>query len=183
MAEGYNGAFTGGQIDEAIGRIRGKNLSADGVKFSDGETFQEKYDSGQLTGPQGETGPQGSAGAAGKSAYQSAVSGGYTGTEQAFNAALAKAGAVTTLATTFTASQWTAGSGERTITLPLLEEGASGAVVACQAAALVGGTYRTDVWAARETYAALAADGSLVLHCRESGGYTGSAVVAVWKPG
>lgn len=82
MAEGYNGAFTGGQIDEAIGRIRGKNLSADGVKFSDGETFQEKYDSGQLTGPQGETGPQGSAGAAGKSAYQSAVSGGYTGTSR-----------------------------------------------------------------------------------------------------
>lgn len=57
--EGYNGAFTGAQIDEAIGQVRGKNLPADGVKFTDGETFQEKYDSGELTGPQGERGLQG----------------------------------------------------------------------------------------------------------------------------
>lgn len=57
--EGYNGAFTGAQIDEAIGQVRGKNLPADGVKFTDGETFQEKYDSGELTGPQGATGEQG----------------------------------------------------------------------------------------------------------------------------
>lgn len=56
---GYNGAFTGAQIDEAIGQVRGKNLPADGVKFTDGETFQEKYDSGELTGPQGERGLQG----------------------------------------------------------------------------------------------------------------------------
>lgn len=61
--EGYNGAFTGAQIDEAIGQVRGKNLPADGVKFTDGETFQEKYDSGELTGPTGDTGPQGPAGA------------------------------------------------------------------------------------------------------------------------
>lgn len=56
--EGYNGAFTGTQIDEAIGQVRNKNLPADGVKFTDGETFQQKYDSGELTGPQGKTGPQ-----------------------------------------------------------------------------------------------------------------------------
>ena len=65
MAEGYNGAFTGAQIDEAIGKIQNKNLPADGVTFSDGESFQEKYDSGQLTGPQGiqgEVGPQGAPG-------------------------------------------------------------------------------------------------------------------------
>ena len=39
--------------------------SADAVTFEDGETFQQKYDSGELTGPQGpkgETGPQGPAG-------------------------------------------------------------------------------------------------------------------------
>lgn len=47
-------------------------------------------------GPQGETGPQGpqgdpgAAGAAGKSAYQAAKDGGYTGTESAFNTALAQ---------------------------------------------------------------------------------------------
>lgn len=44
-----------------------------------------------LQGPQGEQGPQGiqgTAGTNGKSAYQTAVEGGYTGTETAFNAAL-----------------------------------------------------------------------------------------------
>ena len=64
--EGYNGAFTGAQIDEAIGQVRGKNLPADGVKFTDGETFQQKYDSGELTGPQGLAGPQGETGPAGQ---------------------------------------------------------------------------------------------------------------------
>lgn len=54
--EGYNGAFTGAQIDEAIGQVRGKNLPADGVKFTDGETFQQKYDAGELTGPAGVNG-------------------------------------------------------------------------------------------------------------------------------
>lgn len=63
--EGYNGAFTGAQIDEAIGQVRGKNLPADGVKFPDGETFQEKYDSGELTGPQGPAGADGEPGATG----------------------------------------------------------------------------------------------------------------------
>lgn len=60
--EGYNGAFTGAQIDEAIGQVRGKNLPADGVKFTDGETFQEKYDSGELTGPRGAKGDKGDKG-------------------------------------------------------------------------------------------------------------------------
>lgn len=41
------------------------------------------------TGPQGEQGPQGPAGAYGKSAYQYAVEGGYTGTEAEFAAKLA----------------------------------------------------------------------------------------------
>ena len=54
--EGYNGAFTGTQIDEAIGQVRNKNLPADGVKFTDGETFQQKYDAGELTGPAGANG-------------------------------------------------------------------------------------------------------------------------------
>ena len=42
------------------------------------------------TGPQGEQGPQGPAGAYGKSAYQYAVEGGYTGTEAEFAAKLAE---------------------------------------------------------------------------------------------
>ena len=36
--------------------------SAGAVTFSDGETFQEKYDKGQLTGPQGPAGPKGDVG-------------------------------------------------------------------------------------------------------------------------
>ena len=52
----------------------------------------EKGDTGAKgeTGSQGPTGPQGDPGAAGKSAYQAAKDGGYTGTEAAFNAALAQ---------------------------------------------------------------------------------------------
>lgn len=43
-------------------------------------------------GPQGERGPQGTGGADGKSAYTAATESGYTGTETAFNAALAGIG-------------------------------------------------------------------------------------------
>ncbi len=39
-----------------------KNVSAGNVKFSDGETFQQKLDSGELKGDRGETGPAGPAG-------------------------------------------------------------------------------------------------------------------------
>lgn len=38
------------------------NVTANDVKFADGETFQEKYDSGELKGEQGPQGPQGSQG-------------------------------------------------------------------------------------------------------------------------
>lgn len=39
-----------------------KTAEADGVTFADGETFQEKYNSGELTGPSGDPGAQGPAG-------------------------------------------------------------------------------------------------------------------------
>lgn len=42
------------------------SLTADKVTFSDGETFQQKYDSGELTGPAGVDGKDGSPGADGK---------------------------------------------------------------------------------------------------------------------
>ena len=72
------------------------NHNAASVIFTDGETFQQKYDSGELTGPQGEKGetgeigPQGDAGATGKTAYAYAQDGGYTGTEEEFAAKLAE---------------------------------------------------------------------------------------------
>ena len=59
---GYNGAWTGPQIDEAVRQVTNKDLPADGVKFSDGQTFQQKYDAGQLTGPGGEPGQNGAPG-------------------------------------------------------------------------------------------------------------------------
>lgn len=190
MAEGYNGAFTGAQIDEAIGKIRNKNLPADGVLFSDGESFQEKYDRGQLTGPQGipgepgpqgEQGTQGPAGQDGKSAYQGAVEKGYTGTEEEFHKALAAVGRMDSFAAAFDASDWTAGSGEYTLTYPWLSGNVTGAVVTCRVAALAGGMYRENVWAARETYATISGNGELVLHVAGSGGYAGTVSAVVWK--
>lgn len=59
---GYNGAWTGPQIDEAVRQVTNKDLPADGVKFSDGQTFQQKYDAGQLTGPAGRDGNDGAPG-------------------------------------------------------------------------------------------------------------------------
>lgn len=68
-----------------------------GPKGDTGETGPQGPQGIQgVQGPQGETGPQGPQGPAGvsgkdgKSAYETAASAGYTGTESAFNAALAK---------------------------------------------------------------------------------------------
>lgn len=44
------------------------NIQADDVKFTDGQNFQQKYDSGQLTGPAGADGKPGTNGADGKAA-------------------------------------------------------------------------------------------------------------------
>lgn len=62
---GYNGAWTGQQIDEAVRQVTNKDLPADGVKFTDGQTFQQKYDAGQLTGPSGKDGKDGDDGTPG----------------------------------------------------------------------------------------------------------------------
>lgn len=84
-----------------------KTAEASGVSFSDGKTFQEKYDSGDLDGKSayevavanGFSGTEeewlsylhGTDGADGKSAYQYAEDGGYTGTDAEFSALLANA--------------------------------------------------------------------------------------------
>ena len=75
--------------DDAVRRM---DLTANNVKFADGENFQQKLDSGELTGPAGRDGQDGAPGTPGKdgkSAYQAAVEKGYTGTEEEFNTALA----------------------------------------------------------------------------------------------
>ena len=55
------------------------DYSADMIEFADGETFQQKYDAGELTGPQGEQGPKGDTGAPGADGEQgpSGENGGY----------------------------------------------------------------------------------------------------------
>ena len=51
----------------SVPKIKEKlNMTADEVKFSDGMTFQQKYDSGELTGPAGKDGKDGATGPAGK---------------------------------------------------------------------------------------------------------------------
>ena len=42
------------------------DVTADEVTFADGQTFQQKYNSGDLTGPVGPTGPEGPAGKDGR---------------------------------------------------------------------------------------------------------------------
>lgn len=51
-----------------------KTAEADGVAFEDGQTFQEKYDAGELTGPEGKRGPEGKQGPKGPGAYKIVVS-------------------------------------------------------------------------------------------------------------
>lgn len=45
-------------VDDAVGNID-VDVTADEVTFADGETFQQKYDSGELTGPAGAAGKDG----------------------------------------------------------------------------------------------------------------------------
>ena len=85
--------FTAKDHADLIAAVREaeKTAEAGGVTFDDGETFQEKYESGELVGPVGKTGAPGKdgpQGPTGKTAYQYAVDGGYTGTEAQFQALL-----------------------------------------------------------------------------------------------
>lgn len=52
-------------VDEQMANID-PDVTADEVTFADGETFQEKYDKGELTGPTGPAGEGGAAGSPGK---------------------------------------------------------------------------------------------------------------------
>lgn len=133
--EGYNGAFTGTQIDEAIGQVRNKNIPADGVKFTDGETFQQKYDAGELTGPpgadgaQGEQGPQGLAGADGKDGAAATITVGTVTTgEPGTSASVTNAGSSSAAVFNFTIPRGDKGDkGDKGDTGPAGEQGPAGA--------------------------------------------------------
>ena len=78
----------------------------------------------------------------------------------------------------FDASDWVAGSGECTITIPAATHGMTGDTVTCQAYALVSGAYLPSVWAALETYATVGSNGDIVLHYPSTTGYAGRAVLS-----
>ena len=66
----YNSKYTGAQIDEAVNEVstnkeKWNKPSASNVYFSDGDTFQEKYNSGELKGAKGDKGDKGDTGAPG----------------------------------------------------------------------------------------------------------------------
>lgn len=70
-----------------------KTAEADGVTFADGETFQEKYDSGELTGPPGDPGDQGPAGPGANEITVTLPAGGWSnGSQTVQNAALVASG-------------------------------------------------------------------------------------------
>lgn len=56
-----NGITLDGNLTSKDLKIK-QNYTADDIAFFDGETFQEKYDNGELTGPQGEKGEKGDPG-------------------------------------------------------------------------------------------------------------------------
>lgn len=110
---------------------------ADGAPGTKGDTGPQgpKGDPGEQ-GPQGSTGPQGPSGAAGKSAYAAAQDGGYTGTEAAFNAALAdvenKADKSVSATTVLTAAGWS--DGIQTLTVSAVTAAANGSLRIAQSA-------------------------------------------------
>lgn len=81
----------------------------------------------------------------------------------------------------FTAEQWTAGTGESTITIPAATHKLSGSIVDCKAFASISGGYRAGVWASLETYATVAENGDIVLHNPDTSGYAGAAVLTAYE--
>ena len=60
IGRNYTAADHAAMIDNI--KDAAKTAEADGVTFDDGETFQEKYNSGELKGGRGDRGEQGPAG-------------------------------------------------------------------------------------------------------------------------
>ena len=82
--------------------------------------------------------------------------------------------------TRFTASDWVAGEGECTLTIPAATHKMTGNVVTCRAFSSVSGVYRPGSWAALETYATAAENGDIVLHYPDTSGYDGQAVLSMY---
>lgn len=77
------GSSTDGTFDHSvlINRDLANAHPAKAITFDDGDSFQDKYDAGELTGATGTAGSNGTDGANGKSAYKVAIENGFAGTE------------------------------------------------------------------------------------------------------
>lgn len=82
----------------------------------------------------------------------------------------------------FSESDWEDGEdGECTMTIPAYEHGMTGDTAECQAFIKVSGDdgdeYRSNAWAAMETYATVAENGDVVVHYPHGEGYSGRLVL------
>lgn len=140
----YNSAYKGSEIDAAVGAVKQKENDWDGkqdaltgakgqfvgfgaegkptpqgvtagdVKFSDGQTFQQKYDNGELTGPAGNNGAAGAKGDTGAAGAPATINGVNALTIQAGgNVQMSQEGGVVTISAkpkalpvTLTAAGW-----------------------------------------------------------------------------
>lgn len=158
----YNSAYKGSEIDAAVSAVRqkestwddkqdaltgtsgqfvgfnaqgepeAKGISAGNVTFSDGETFQQKYDSGELKGPpgaDGATGPAGADGAPGAAGKDATINGvnaltleatnGITSTQNGNTLTLDGSGLMpTSVNFTLTAAGWDSTTKKQTVTVP-----------------------------------------------------------------
>ena len=104
-----------------------------------------------------------------------------TKTENGVKWADPPSGGTASYVASFTAEQWTAGTGESTITIPAATHKLSGNIVDCKAFASISGGYRAGVWASLETYATVAENGDIVLHYPDTSGYAGAAVLTAYE--
>lgn len=104
-----------------------------------------------------------------------------TKTENGVKWADPPSGGTASYVASFTAEQWTAGTGESTITIPAATHKLSGSIVDCKAFASISGGYRAGVWASLETYATVAENGDIVLHYPDTSGYAGAAVLTAYE--
>ena len=118
-----------------------------GPKGDPGETGPQgpKGDTGDTgpQGPKGDTGDAGPQGAPGQSAYQSAVSAGYQGTEEKFYANLATAGGCVRKTVTFSSSQWSG----NVLRIGASSHGLSGDNFGYVLRQRVSGALKTGTWA------------------------------------
>ena len=164
------------------GTVFTPSVSVAGVISWTNDGGLENPDPVSIMGPQGPQGEQGPAGPQGPSGLPE---GGTTGQLLAKTAGGAEwtdpPESSSGYMHVFSASDWTAGEGECTITIPAAAHGMSGNVVTCQALALVSGSYVQNCWAARETWASLTAAWDIVLHYPQTAGYAGAAILAVYS--